>query len=73
VQISEIASMISAEGGVSVSVADEELPLPRGVDGSPLAELLGDRATQRSIESGISDGIEQFRRLLEKGRLAPPG
>lgn len=73
VQISEIASMISAEGGVSVSVADEELPLPRGVDGSPLAELLGDRATQRSIETGITDGIEQFRRLLANGRLAPPG
>lgn len=69
VEISEIAGLIMSETGVEVSVAEHPLPLPRGVDGSPLADLLGDRASQRSIEQGISGSIEQFRRLLSSGEL----
>lgn len=69
VEIAEIARLISDEVGVEVSVAEESLPLPRGVDGSPLAELLGERGSQRSIEEGISQSIEQFRRLLSSGKL----
>jgi UDP-glucuronate 4-epimerase len=73
VPISEIASLISAETGVSVSVADDELPLPRGVDGTPLSKLLGDKVSHRPIEIGVMEGIDHFRRLLSEGRLSPPG
>lgn len=72
VPVAEIASMISEQTGVEVSVADNELPLPRGVDGHALEQLMDGKATQRSIEAGITEGIEHFRRLLDDGRLAPP-
>lgn len=72
VAISEIASMISEETGVEVTVADQELPLPRGVDGSPLTKLIGDGGRQRPIEEGIAEGISHFRSLLAEGRLSPP-
>jgi nucleoside-diphosphate-sugar epimerase len=72
VPISEIASLISVETGVNVSVAEDELPLPKGVDGTPLSDLLGDKATQRPIKLGIVEGIDHFRRLLADGRLSPP-
>ena len=70
VEISEIAELISGETGVEVSVAEEPLSLPRGVDGSPLADLLGEKGSQRSIDEGVSQSIEQFRRLLASGKLA---
>lgn len=72
VAISKIAALISAATGVNVSVADDELPLPHGVDGTPLEELLGERVSQRPIEDGIEGGIDYFRRLLAEGRLSQP-
>lgn len=69
VEVTEIARLIRDATGVEVSVAEQPLPLPRGVDGSPLAELLGDKGSQRSIEAGIDQSIEQFRHLLSTGKL----
>lgn len=72
VEVSAIASMIEAEAGVEVSVADEPLPLPKGVDGSALDGLIGDTVSNRPIDEGIAGGIEHFRRLLDQGLLNPP-
>lgn len=69
VEITEIARLITEATGVEVSVAEQPLSLPRGVDGSPLAELLGDKGSQRSIEEGVDQSIEQFRHLLSTGKL----
>mgnify|MGYP002624007546 CR=1 FL=1 len=73
VAISDIASLISEETGVEVTVADNELPLPKGVDGEALDQLLVGKSEQRPIEQGVRESIEQFRRLLTEERLSPPG
>lgn len=68
-EISEIARLITDETGVEVSVAEQALPLPKGVDGSPLAKLLGQKGSQRSLDEGVDQSIGQFRRLLSDGKL----
>lgn len=73
VEIEVIAALIEEQTGVEVTVASDPLPLPRGVDGTPLEEILGNAATQRPIEKGIADGIGQFRELLSAGRLQVGG
>lgn len=72
VSLSEVAALIHTDAGVEVSTSDDELPLPRGVDGTPLQTLLGGKVVQRRIDEGIAEGIDHFRRLLAEGRLAPP-
>jgi UDP-glucuronate 4-epimerase len=72
VELAAIASMISNETGVNVTVAADPLPLPRGVDGRPLQELLAGKVTQRPIEEGVVDGIRHFRELLDRGVVDPP-
>lgn len=67
--LSEVAAMIADESGVTVTVAEDPLPLPMGVDGEPLDDLLGDRATQRPMAQGVVETIEKFRQLLAEGRL----
>lgn len=70
--IRDIADLLERATGVTVSVSSEPLPLPAGVDGSALKSLLGDSGRQRRIGEGITDTIEDFRRLLEAGLVESP-
>ena len=71
VAISEIAAAVTAAApGVGVTVDGQPLPLPQAIDGTPLDGLLGVR--HRTMEEGIADAMEDFRRLLAEGLLHPP-
>ena len=55
----------------SVTWESALLPLPSHIDGRRL-EAAMPGVTQRSLQEGIAETIQDFRRLLESGRLQPP-
>jgi UDP-glucuronate 4-epimerase len=70
--IREIADLLEDAAEVSISVADEPLPLPSEIDGSPLNDLLGESVQHRPIDEGLAEDIEHFRHLLAEGKLEAP-
>ena len=71
--VAEVATAVERSvPGTRVTFEDEPLPLPAGVDGSPLAALLGVAVQFRSLERGVADSVDHFRRLLDRGLLTQP-
>jgi UDP-glucuronate 4-epimerase len=69
VAMAELASMI--DGGGLITVADDPLPFPSGVDGSSFEALVGDRVI-RPVEDGVADAMRRFERLLAEGLVDAP-
>ncbi|HKY46613.1 MAG TPA: NAD(P)-dependent oxidoreductase [Acidimicrobiia bacterium] len=69
--IEEFASMVEkAVPKVAVTFGTEALPLPSAIEGSPGKKVLGDVVRFRTLEEGVDDTIEQFRRLLREGLIS---
>ncbi len=72
VTIAEFASAVEkAVPGIAVTFGEQLLPLPAALEGSGLKRLVGDTVRFRSLEQGVGDTIDQFRRLLGTGLIAP--
>ena len=72
--VSDVAAMIEEAGNLpsgSVTWESAQLPLPSHIDGRRLEAAIPG-VTQRSLREGIAETIQDFRRLLESGRLQPP-
>lgn len=70
-ETSEVAAAIDACcPGAETTYETDPFPLPSIIDGSGLEEVID--LPQRSIEDGIAGTVDDFRRLLAAGRIAPP-
>lgn len=70
--ISQIAALIDqAAEAAQTAYEDKELDLPRKIDGRGLDTLIDIK--YRTVAQGIADTMEDFRRLLAAGLVAPPG
>ena len=68
VAMAELAELI---GGGFVSVAEDPLPFPSGVDGSSFAALVGE-GVFRPVADGVADAMERFRAALAEGLVDAP-
>lgn len=61
----------AAVPGAQVTAADVALPFPSAVDAGSFVELLGGPVC-RPLADGVTDAIERFRGLLERGAIEAP-
>ena len=70
--ISEIAAMIDATSpGIQTTYDSTPFPLPSTIDGTGLDQVIDYQ--QRSLEDGIGETVEDFRRLQAAGRIEAHG
>jgi nucleoside-diphosphate-sugar epimerase len=72
--VAELVALVEAASGVppgTIAWRGDPLPFPAEVDGSAFVELLGG-SVNRPLADGVADAVERFRRLLERGVVAPP-
>jgi UDP-glucuronate 4-epimerase len=67
VTMAELAGML----GPGITAGDDPLPFPADVDGTSLAELLGE-SIGRPVQDSVADALRQFQRLLADGVVKPP-
>ena len=75
VSVEDVVELIEATSGVgpgTIGWSGEPLPFPGEADGASFVELLRG-SVNRPFADGVADSIERFRRLLERGLVAPPG
>ena len=69
--ITEVAAMIDAASpGIRTTYETTPFPLPSVIDGTGLERIIDVR--QRTLENGIAETVDDFRRLLAAGRVELP-